>query len=60
MRVFSFKSLLFILIGLLSLCTNAQAVEKVVATVNGIPILESQVRQVLGKKADTEKIVQSR
>ncbi|MEH8047574.1 peptidylprolyl isomerase [Gallibacterium anatis] len=42
-----------LLAGCLSLATTGYAVEKVVATVNGTPILNSQVKQALGKRADT-------
>lgn len=42
-----------LLTGCLSLASTSYAVEKVVATVNGTPILNSQVKQALGKRADT-------
>ncbi|KGQ39217.1 peptidylprolyl isomerase [Gallibacterium anatis] len=43
-----------LLTGCLSLASTSYAVEKVVATVNGTPILNSQVKQALGKRANTE------
>lgn len=43
-----------LLTGCLSLASTSYAVEKVVATVNGTPILNSQVKQALGKHANTE------
>lgn len=43
-----------LLAGCLSLATTGYAVEKVVATVDGTPILSSQVKQALGKRANTE------
>lgn len=46
------KSLLFTIVGLFALSTVNAAEERVVATVDGIPILESQVRSVMGKKGD--------
>lgn len=54
MKGFNFKAILVGLVGLFALSANVSAVERVVATVNGNPILESQVRTVLGKKANTE------
>lgn len=49
-----FKPILVSLFSLLLITTQAYAEERVVATVNGIPVLESQVKQALGKKANTE------
>lgn len=43
------KSLLFAMIGLFTF-SQVQAEERVVATVNGTPILQSQVNAVMGKK----------
>lgn len=43
-----------LLTGCLSLASTSYAVEKVVATVNGTPILNSQVKQALGKRTNTE------
>ena len=43
-----------LLAGCLSLATTGYAVEKVVATVDGTPILSSQVKQALGKRTNTE------
>lgn len=55
MKVFNFKAVLFSIIGLLSITITAQAAERVVATVDGNPILESQVKKVLGKRANNEE-----
>lgn len=49
-----FNSILFSLISLLMISTSTYAQERVVATVDGIPVLESQVKRALGKKANTE------
>ena len=43
------KSLFFAMIGLFTF-SQVQAEERVVATVNGTPILQSQVNAVMGKK----------
>jgi len=43
------KSFLFAMIGLFTF-SQVQAEERVVATVNGTPILQSQVNAVMGKK----------
>lgn len=48
------KSFLFAMIGLLAF-SQVQAEERVVATVNGIPILQSQVNAVMGKKVVNEQ-----
>lgn len=54
MRLAKFKSLLFATIGLFVISGNAQAMEeRVVATVDGVPILASQVSKGLGKQANT-------
>ncbi|OOF60039.1 peptidylprolyl isomerase [Rodentibacter myodis] len=45
------KSLLFIALGVFSF-SSVNAEERVVATVDGAPILESQVRAAMGKKGD--------
>ncbi|MFC0309450.1 peptidylprolyl isomerase [Gallibacterium trehalosifermentans] len=42
-----------LLAGCLSFTATSYAVEKVVATINGTPILNSQVTKALGKKANT-------
>lgn len=49
-----FNTILFSLLSLLIITTQAYAEERVVATVDGIPVLESQVKRALGKKANTE------
>ena len=54
MKLKQFKNILFAAMGLIVFSSNVQAVEQVVATVNGNPILESQIQRALGKKANTE------
>ncbi|MCK3657772.1 peptidylprolyl isomerase [Pasteurellaceae bacterium Pebbles2] len=54
MKLHSFKSIFVIALSAWAVSTSAQAVEQVVATVNGAPILASQVKRALGGKADTE------
>lgn len=54
MKLKQLKNRLLIVMGLIAFIGNAQAIEKVVATVDGNPILESQVQRALGKRANTE------
>lgn len=54
MKAITFKTFLFTIVSFFALSNGAQAVERVVATINGAPILESQVKRALGKKANTE------
>ncbi len=54
MKLKQLKNILFAAMGLIVFASNVQAVEQVVATVNGNPILESQIQRALGKKANTE------
>lgn len=54
MKLKQLKNILFAAMGLIVFASNVQAVEQVVATVNGNPILESQIQRTLGKKANTE------
>ena len=44
------KSVLFVVLGFFTFIANVQAEEKVVATVNGVPVLESQVKSALTKQ----------
>ncbi|OOR98145.1 peptidylprolyl isomerase [Haemophilus paracuniculus] len=54
MKFNSAKSLFVALATVIGFSTSAQAFEeRVVATVNGAPIMASQVQQMLGKKANT-------
>lgn len=46
------KSLLIALVAAIGFAQNATAEERVVATVDGYPIMESQVKRTLGKKAN--------
>ncbi|VTU07743.1 peptidylprolyl isomerase [Actinobacillus porcinus] len=54
MKLKQLKNMLFVAMGFIAFIGNAQAIEKVVATVDGNPILESQVQRALGKRANTE------
>ncbi|MGY4676439.1 peptidylprolyl isomerase [Pasteurella sp. P03HT] len=51
MKTIHIKSIFVAVIGLFAISTT-QAAERVVATVNGVPVLESQVKKHLGKKGD--------
>ncbi|ABR74104.1 peptidylprolyl isomerase [Actinobacillus succinogenes] len=56
MKLGSLKAIALAAMGLFVISSGAQAVkvEQVVATVNGEPILESQLQRVMGKRANTE------
>lgn len=54
MKAFNFKTFLFTIVSFFAFSNGVQAVERVVATINGAPILGSQVKRALGKKANTE------
>ena len=54
MKKFILKSFLLATLGYVAFTSMAQAGERVVATVDGIPILESQVRANMGKKGDRQ------
>ena len=54
MKKFILKSFLLATLGYVAFTSMAQAGERVVATVDGIPILESQVRANIGKKGDRQ------
>lgn len=54
MKKFILKSFLLATLGCVAFTSMAQAEERVVATVDGIPILESQVRANMGKKGDRQ------
>ncbi|OOF36646.1 peptidylprolyl isomerase [Rodentibacter heidelbergensis] len=51
MKKLGLKSLFITLLGVFAF-SSIQAAERVVATVDGMPILESQVRSVMGKKGN--------
>ncbi|WP_040977158.1 peptidylprolyl isomerase [Necropsobacter massiliensis] len=53
MKALNLRAFFLTVIGLLAV-SAAQAAERGVATVNGTPILESQVKQALGKRANTD------
>ncbi|MGQ0286544.1 peptidylprolyl isomerase [Pasteurellaceae bacterium 22721_9_1] len=55
MKLMSLKSIFVVAISAFAISTSAQAVEQVVATVDGAPILESQLKRALGKRANTEE-----
>ena len=50
MKKFVLRSFILATLGCVAFTSMAQAAERVVATVDGIPILESQVRANMGKK----------
>lgn len=54
MKQISIKSLMVTFIALFGLTQFSHAEERVVATVDGYPIMQSQVKKALGKKANTE------
>lgn len=54
MKLGTLKAIAFAAVGLFAVSTGAQAIEQVVATVNGEPILESQLQRTMGKRANTE------
>ena len=54
MKKLILKSFLLATLGCVAFTSMAQAGERVVATVDGIPILESQVRANMGKKSDRQ------
>ncbi len=54
MKIFNFKSLFLACLGFAAITTAQAAVEQVVATVNGQPILQSQVTRALGRQADNQ------
>lgn len=57
MKKFILKSFLLATLGCVAFASMAQAEERVVATVDGIPVLESQVRANMGKKADRQSAI---
>lgn len=54
MKRYCLKSIFALAMTIFTFSTSAYAIEQVVATVNGAPVLESQVKRVLGKKANNE------
>ncbi|WP_241952354.1 peptidylprolyl isomerase [Pasteurella multocida] len=50
MKMINVKSIFWAILGLFIYVSTAQAAERVVATVNGVPVLESQVKKNMGKK----------
>lgn len=51
MKMINVKSIFWAILGLFIYVSTAQAAERVVATVNGVPVLESQVKN-MGKKVN--------
>ncbi|MFQ1050212.1 peptidylprolyl isomerase [Avibacterium paragallinarum] len=54
MKRYNIKGIFITLFGLLFISTHSYSSDAVIASVNGVPILESQVKTALGKKAYTE------
>ena len=54
MKKFVLRSFLLATLGCIAFSSMAQAEERVVATVDGIPVLESQVRANMGKKGNRQ------
>ncbi|KIE92822.1 peptidylprolyl isomerase [Actinobacillus pleuropneumoniae] len=55
MKLISAKSLLVALVTAIGISQTAIAIEeRVVALVDGVPVMESQVQRALGKKANSE------
>ncbi|WP_162790757.1 peptidylprolyl isomerase [Haemophilus haemolyticus] len=54
MKKFVLRSFLLVALGCVAFSSMAQAEERVVATVDGIPVLESQVRANMGKKGNRQ------
>lgn len=57
MKKFVLRSFLLATLGCVAFASMAQAEERVVATVDGIPVLESQVRANMGKKGDRQSAI---
>lgn len=57
MKKFVLRSFLLAALGCVAFVSMAQAEERVVATVDGIPVLESQVRANMGKKGDRQSAI---
>lgn len=57
MKMIKVKSLFFAIASLVAVSTSVQAAERVVATVNGVPVLESQVKKYTNKKTSREAAV---
>lgn len=57
MKKFVLRSFLLAALGCVAFVSMAQAEERVVATVDGIPVLESQVRANIGKKGDRQSAI---
>lgn len=57
MKKFVLRSFLLAALGCVAFVSMTQAEERVVATVDGIPVLESQVRANMGKKGDRQSAI---
>lgn len=56
MKMIKVKTIFWAIVGLVAFSTSAQAVERIVATVNGTPILKSQVSRSSGNKIDRQAL----
>ncbi|NBI13241.1 peptidylprolyl isomerase [[Haemophilus] felis] len=54
MKMIKVKALFLAIAGLIAVTTSAQAAERVIATVNGVPVLQSQVSKFTGKKINAK------
>lgn len=53
----NFKSIFSIALAFFAMATQVQAEEKVVATVNGVPVLESQIKPILNKRTSRQAAI---
>ena len=53
----NFKSIFSVALAFFAMATQVQAEEKVVATVNGVPVLESQIKPILNKRTSHQAAI---
>ena len=53
----NFKSIFSVALAFFAMATQVQAEEKVVATVNGVPVLESQIKPILNKRTSRQAAI---
>ncbi len=53
----NFKSIFSVALAFFAMATQVQAEEKVVATVNGVPVLESQIKPILNKRTSRQAVI---
>lgn len=53
----NFKSIFSVVLAFFAMATQVQAEEKVVATVNGVPVLESQIKPILNKRTSRQAAI---